>query len=72
MYASPRVWLTYLSLLVLAIPWYWTFLPGATQLVFGVPAWVGSALLGSVLISCYTGWLLVRPWPDEGADGSDP
>jgi hypothetical protein len=70
MVASPRVWLTYLLLLLLAVPWYWAFLPGATRLLFGMPLWVVSALAGSLCVSCYTGWLLRRTWPDEETDGS--
>ena len=72
MVASPRVWLIYLLLLILAVPWYWTWVPGATRLVWGFPLWVVSALAGSLVVSCYTGWLLARPWPEEKADGGEP
>ena len=67
MFVSLRVWLIYTLLLLLAIPWYWPFLPGAMNIVMGVPAWVFSALLFSAAISLYTAWLLRQPWPGEAA-----
>lgn len=65
MFVSSRVWLIYTLLLLLAIPWYWRFLPGAMTIVLGLPAWVCSALIFSASISIYTAWLLRKPWPGE-------
>lgn len=65
MFFSSRVWLTYTLLLLLAIPWYWRFLPQSMTIVLGLPAWVASALAFSAAISFYTAWLLRRPWPGE-------
>ncbi|MCA9121712.1 MAG: hypothetical protein H6822_36035 [Planctomycetaceae bacterium] len=66
---SFQVWLTYSLLLVLSVPWYWHWIPGANVTLFGMPRWAVSALVGSALVSCYTAWLLNAPWPGEQADG---
>jgi hypothetical protein len=66
-----RVWLCYGILTIVAIPWYWRWIPGATTLIFGVPAWAASAIVGSALVSCYTAWLLSYRWPDELKGGGD-
>ncbi|MBP85375.1 MAG: hypothetical protein CMJ64_01445 [Planctomycetaceae bacterium] len=72
MFVTSRVWLIYTLLLVMAIPWYWRFLPSAMTIVSGVPAWVFSSLLFSAAISAYTAWLLREPWPSETtAEASD-
>ncbi len=65
MHNAPRIWLSYALLALVAIPWYWRWIPGATTLVCGVPVWALSAIVGSALVSCYTAWLLSFPWPDE-------
>ena len=65
MHDTLRIWLGYAFLALLAIPWYWHWIPGATAPVCGVPAWVASAVVGSALVSCYTAWLLSYPWTDE-------
>ncbi len=62
----------YVLLALVAIPWYWRWLPSADRIVFGVPLWVASALVGSAIVSCYTGWLLSHPWQGEERDGVDP
>ncbi len=66
MYLSWRIWLTYLFLFAVAIPWYWQWFPAAkSALCFGLPLWVCVAIAGSFVISCFTALLLLRPWPDE-------
>ena len=65
MHNTSRIWLSYAFLALVAIPWYWRWIPGATATAFGLPAWVLSAILGSTLVSCYTAWLLSYRWPDE-------
>ncbi|MBC8350741.1 MAG: hypothetical protein H8E66_02060 [Planctomycetes bacterium] len=63
-----RIWLAYGFLALVAIPWYWRWIPGADSLTFGVPSWVVSAILGSAVVSCYTAWLLSHPWPEESLE----
>lgn len=65
MHKVTRIWLAYGILTLAAIPWYWRWIPGATTLICGVPAWAASAIVGSALVSCYTAWLLSRRWPEE-------
>lgn len=65
MRSTLKIWLSYALLALLTIPWYWHWIPEATVLVCGVPAWVVSAIVGSALVSCYTAWLLSYCWPDE-------
>jgi hypothetical protein len=60
-----RICFAYAILTLIAIPWYWRWIPSASNLVCGVPAWVASSIAGSALVSCYTAWLLSHAWPDE-------
>ena len=57
------IWLTYLVLFVIGIPWYWPM--GDRAMWFGVPAWVVVAVLTSVLLSVFTAWLILRRWPQD-------
>ena len=66
-----QIWIGYTLLAFVAIPWYWRWVPGATSLVSGVPAWAAGAIFGSALISCYTAWLLSFRWPDESSGEGD-
>lgn len=60
------VWLAYLLLLAIGIPWYW---PSHDRTIwFGMPAWVVVAIAASTLASCLTAWLLLRPWPGEDSE----
>ena len=36
MHNTLRIWLSYALLVLVAIPWYWRWIPGATALVYGV------------------------------------
>ncbi len=64
-----RILLVYLLLFGVAVPWYWQFLPIAHDaLVMGMPAWAFAATLGSLAISLFSAWILMRPWPCEEAD----
>ncbi len=67
-YLSWPIWLTYLLLFALGVPWYWP--AGDTTLWLGMPAWVVVAIGVSAVISLFTAWLLRRPWPGEGG-GTD-
>lgn len=65
-----QIWLIYSLLACLSIPWYWRWIPEADEVLFSIPRWAVSALVGSALVSCYTAWLLSTPWPEENADGN--
>ena len=70
MHSPARIFLSYALLALLAIPWYWQWIPAANVLLFGFPTWVVSALVGSAMVSCYTAWLLSHAWADETTDRS--
>ena len=65
-YLSAAVWLTYLVLLAVGIPWYWP--SDDTTIWLGMPAWVVVAVAASAAMSLFTAWLLRRRWPGEGHD----
>ncbi len=68
-----RILLAYLALFGVAVPWYWQFLPIPNDaLVFGMPAWAFGATIGSLAISLFSAWILLRPWPCEEADDDEP
>ena len=62
-YLSLPVWLTYLALFTIGIPWDWP--EGDATLWLGMPAWVVVAIGVSVAISIFTACLLNRSWPGE-------
>jgi hypothetical protein len=65
------IWVIYLVLFAIAVPWYWTFsfMPiEQTAVWIGFPAWVVVSVAGSFLISCFTALLWVRFWPEEDED----
>ncbi len=71
MYLSWRIWLTYLLLLLVAVPWYWRLIPVSPEvLVLGVPPWVAMSIVASLGVSIFTATLLSRRWPDEEAEES--
>lgn len=72
MFDSPRVWGVYVVLLVLAVPWYWQYLPGSMTNVCGLPAWVFSSIFFSATISIYTACLLLPAWPGEVIGEDEP
>ena len=65
----------YLLLFGIAIPWYWQFLPIPNNgLLFGMPIWAFGSTLASLLISLFSGWILLGRWECEDqpdADGRD-
>jgi len=73
-----RILLAYLVLFGLAVPWYWQFLPLPKDgLLFGMPVWAFGATVGSLAISLFSSWILLRRWPceesqDAGAKDSVP
>ena len=66
-YLSRTVWLTYLILLLIVVPWYWRFFPGAAMRIWcGVPMWVAVSVVATAVVSVFTAWLLLtRRWPGE-------
>ncbi len=62
--------IVYFLLFGFAIPWYW---PRDTQLIlFGVPGWVTTSILFSVLISLFTAWNLTQKWTKADMTQSPP
>ena len=59
----------FLILLALGIPWFWP--KGNSVLIFGLPAWVVSAIVVSVLCSAFTAYLLRKPWAHEKSKAED-
>jgi len=72
---SIRVWLVYLVLLLIAVPWYWP--DDELEVWAGVPAWVFVSVVASVATSAYTAWLFLTHWDvdkevvDEVAGGEE-
>lgn len=61
------IWIVYLILLVIGVPWYWQ--AGNTAIIFGMPGWVFIAIVTSVTVSCFTSWLWFTGWQDEDENG---
>lgn len=55
------IWLVYLLLYVVVIPWYW---PSGYRgpLIAGFPLWVVVSLVGVLLLAGWTGWVIHRYW----------
>ena len=55
------VWLVYLLLYALAIPWYW---PEGYRgpLILGFPLWVAVSLGAVLLLAAWTVWVIRRYW----------
>ena len=70
MYLRRSIWIVYLLLATVSIPWYWWLVPQAMAIrpVIGLPLWVFVSICGSAIISCYTCWLLMRSWPGEAEE----
>ena len=60
---SPWVWVAYLVLLAVGVPWYWP--EGVMILWFGLPAWLVTAVAASTGVSLLTAVVLRRRWPGE-------
>jgi hypothetical protein len=69
---SIRVWIVYLILFVIGIPWYWP--SGDERIFLGFPLWVVVTIAVSFVISCYTARLFWNHWPsldeEEGQEVS--
>jgi hypothetical protein len=57
------VWLIYLFLFALSIPWY---LPEhhEMQLHFGLPAWLISCVAAVLLMALFSVWMITKYWKD--------
>lgn len=67
-YLSWWIWLIYLILFGIAVPWYWP--SGSERTWFGFPAWAVVAVAGSFAISSFTAWLWLCRWPEDEESGS--
>jgi hypothetical protein len=58
------IWLVYLFLFNLAIPWYW---PAGFRgpLVAGLPTWVAVTIAAVVLLAIWTGFVIHYFWDDD-------
>ena len=60
----PLVWVVYLLLFAVAVPWYWpTGYRG--PLVLGLPLWTAVTLGAVVLMALWTGFVIRRWWREE-------
>lgn len=53
----------YVVLIAIGIPWWWP--KDDVTLILGMPGWVISAIVVSVIASIYSAFLLGRTWPQE-------
>jgi len=68
--ASTQIWLAYLALLILSIPWYWPAVSG-DWLVFGVPLWALVSLLCYVAAAILTVFTIDKLWYAQVGDDVD-
>ena len=61
--------IVFLILLALGIPWFWPV--DNSVLIFGLPSWVVSAIVVSILCSIFTAYLLRKPWAHEKSKAED-
>ena len=60
----PLIWVVYLLLFAVAVPWYWpTGYRG--PLVLGLPLWSAVSLGAVVLMALWTGFVIRRWWREE-------
>lgn len=60
------MWLVYLALFGLSVPWY---LPaGPLRLWLGLPHWVVLSVTSMVGVALFTVVVIHRYWPDAGSD----
>ncbi|HHZ93543.1 TPA: hypothetical protein EYN98_30440 [Candidatus Poribacteria bacterium] len=68
-YGKWLIWLIYIVLLAVGVPWYWD--SGDKTIWFGFPAWVMVAIIVSLILSCLTAWLLQRPWSETPEENNN-
>jgi hypothetical protein len=66
------IWLVYLVLYAVAIPWYWPA-DYVGPIVLGFPLWVATTLLAILVLAIWTAFVIHRFWlvddEEELADG---
>jgi hypothetical protein len=66
----PWVWLVYVLLYGLSIPWY--LAPGsAPSLWLGVPHWIVVSVLATLGVALFTVFVIARYWTDSDDEGMD-
>lgn len=68
-YLDWRVWLAFLILFSISVPWYWP--ETHDQTLIGIPLWVLVTLSSSFFISALTAWLLLFRWPNSSKPEDD-
>ena len=69
-FSSPvSIWIGYLVLFAIAVPWYWP--EGYDRVWLGFPVWVIVSVVTSLAISVYTSWLFIKHWPEQESGGDD-
>ena len=59
------VWLVYLLLYAVAIPWYWpTGYSGHP--ILGLPLWVAVTVAAVILLALWTSFVITQYWRDSG------
>ncbi|NER14148.1 hypothetical protein GWK08_11900 [Leptobacterium flavescens] len=58
------VWITYLLLFSLSIPWYIPEKP-AMMLILGLPLWVIASILSVVITAIFTVWIINKYWKEK-------
>ena len=63
------LWLVYVLLYAIAIPWYW---PEGYRgpLILGFPLWVAVTLVTIFLLAAWTAWVIHRYWIND-SEGED-
>lgn len=63
------IWTVYIMLFGLSIPWY---LPSdaVPMLWLGLPYWVVISLSATLVIACFTAFVIHRYWPHDDEDTS--
>ena len=62
---KPVVWVVYLLLFAVAIPWYWpTGYSGHP--VMGFPLWVAVTVSAVILLALWTAFVITHYWQDSG------
>ena len=62
------VWLVYLVLYAIAVPWYW---PPDFQgpVVAGFPLWVAVTLVSVLALAVFTCWVIFQCWQERDGEG---
>jgi hypothetical protein len=62
---KPVVWVVYVLLFAVAVPWYWpTGYSG--HAVMGLPLWVAVTVAAVILLALWTTFVITHYWRDSG------